>query len=68
MTKKVKEMMNKQIKQKILDALEDDGKMKEYIVSFGDVFIEAKNEEEAEKEALKLIKNGEIEINFIEEN
>lgn len=54
-------------KEKILKAL-DDTKLKEYIVSFSDVFVEAKDEVEAEKKARRLIRDGEISINFIEEN
>ena len=42
-------------------------KTKQYLISFGDVFVEAKSDEEAEDKVLKLIKDGDIEINFIEE-
>jgi transposase len=42
-------------------------KEKEYLISFGDVFISAKNDKDAEEKALKLIKEGNVQINFIEE-
>jgi len=62
--------MNKKIqetKQKILDALEGKEE-KEFIVDFGSVIVMAKDEVEAEKEGLRMIKEGEIEIDIIEEN
>ena len=59
--------MSKKTKQKILDALEDK-ETKEYLVSFGDVFVEAESVEEAERKAEKLIQERDIEINSIEEN
>ena len=57
----------KKTKEKILNAL-DDRETKEYIVDFGSVIVEAKDEAEAEKEALRIIKEGEIKIDIIEEN
>jgi hypothetical protein len=42
-------------------------KEKEYLISFDDVFISAKDDIDAEKKALKFIKDGNVQINFIEE-
>jgi len=43
--------------------------MKEYVVAFGDWFIEAENEEEAEEKAKKMLEEGEYPpIHLIEEN
>ena len=42
--------------------------MKEYLISFGDLILNAKNDKDAELKANEYIKNGEVQINFIEEN
>ena len=59
--------MTQETKKQVLETLEGDNE-KEFVVALGDIILMAKNEEEAQEQALKMIKNGEVEINFIEEN
>lgn len=55
-------------KERILEALENE-ETKEYLVSFEDWFVEAKNRERAEKLAVERLKDwGCPKISFIEEN
>lgn len=43
-------------------------KERDFVVALGDLIVTARSEKEAQTKAEKLIKDGEVKINFIEEN